>query len=337
MNNREQNLNIRSSIIACIRKFFVGSGFVEVDTPAIQVSSGGDRHARGLMIDMHRDLSEEPITRYLQTSPEFSMKKLLAKGYAKIFQICHVFRNGEVGPFHHPEFTLLEWYREGADYQDIMKDTEDLVSTITHNIPPKTAGFYGASDNARKVWNRLSVVDAFSRYANINILSMFSEDGTLDTVRFKCEAARSGVYCSDNDHWDDIFYRVVLEKIEPKLVGRPPTFFIDFPLPVGALAKRNHLNRKICERTELYVCGLEIGNGFSELCDPAEQLERFRIDHEYITKVYGTAPPIDYELIDSLQSLESAAGMALGVDRLIMLISGAKDIKEVLWLPLDLR
>jgi lysyl-tRNA synthetase class 2 len=241
-----------------------------------------------------------------------------------------------VSPFHHPEFTLLEWYREGADYNAIMRDTQNLFAALIEKIQPRTKGFFGDFQTQKVAWDKLTICDAFTQYAKMDILSTFAEDGTLYEEKLRREATKSGVYCSKNDHWDDIFYRVLLEKVEPQLSGKPPTFLVDYPLPVGALAKRSGSDRKVCERAELYVCGLEVGNGFSELCDPKEQLERFENDYEYISKVYGKAPPIDYELIEALNSIQSAAGMALGIDRLLMLFTGATDIKEVLWLPMTL-
>lgn len=334
---RKPNLKIRARAIGAIRQYFNDQGFTEVETPAIQVSPGIDSHIQPFDVSLEGPFDECKMQRYLHTSPEFSMKKLLAAGEEKIFQICHVFRNKEAGRLHMPEFTMLEWYRANENYGAIIDDVAKLVSCAATATDQSYLRHKSFRTEVSGSWSKLTVADAFQQFADIDLLSHVDENGDGLSEKFIATASAVGVACKEGDQWDDVFHRVMMTKIEPALSSGAPVLLIDFPNPVGALARNKATDPRVCERVEAYVCGLELANGFSELTDPREQRRRFERDQAVFARLYGKPPPIDEDFLDALVEMPESAGMALGIDRLAMLLTGADSIDDVLWSPIRLE
>lgn len=332
---RQPVLHLRARVLHAIRAFFHNQGFVEVETPVLQVSPGIERHIRPVAAEVRCGAGGEKVSRFLHSSPEFAMKKLLSAGETRIFQICHVFRDGEVGRLHQPEFTMLEWYRTDATYEQLMADVERLVKEVAIAASAPSLSFDNHRWSTDSAWHRTTVADAFRDLAGIDVLATLERD-TMDREGLRAAAIEAGVRTGDQESWDDIFHRVMLEKVEPVLASKGAAFLYDYPAPVGALARRSDDDPRICERVEAYVCGVELANGFSELIDADDQRRRFEADRDHFAMNYGAAPPIDESFLTALQAMPQSAGMALGVDRLIMLLTGAPDVASVQWAPLDL-
>lgn len=325
---RRPNLAARAAIRRRLQDWFAARDFAEVETPALQVSPGlePNLHAFGTSL-VAPDGSVSAL--YLHTSPEFAMKKLLAAGEPRLFQLARVFRNGERSDTHHPEFTMLEWYRAGADYTALMDDATDLLRAAADGGVFRRAGL--VCEPALKP-ERLTVAEAMQRHAGIAI-----EPGREDVSALRREAERIGVRATAGDSWHDLFFRIFLERVEPQLGHPAPTFICDYPASMAALARRKPSDPRVAERVELYVCGVELANGFSELTDPAEQRRRFIADKAAREAMTGESYPVDEDFLAALGAMPAAAGMALGFDRLVMLATGANRIDDVLWLPVAER
>ncbi len=323
----------RGHILRALRRWFDEQGFVEVETPALQVSPGMEVHLKAFATEIESPNAARAQL-YLHTSPEFAMKKLLAGGVPRLFQFARVWRNGERSNLHHPEFTMLEWYRAEADYEALMDDCEALLRAAL-----------AASGEARLVWQdirsdpsqpfeRLSVAEAFQRHAGIDLLATAPDPHAPDAKALGSAAARAGIKPRDSDSWEDIFFRVLLERIEPRLgVGRP-TILCDYPVSMAALSRPKAGDPRLAERFELYACGVELANAFGELTDATVQRRRFEADRATRQALYGAAYPIDEDFLAALEhGLPACAGIALGFDRLVMLATGAARIDDVLWLP----
>ena len=327
---------IRGQVIRTIRDYFDKQDFCEVDTPALQVCPGMEVHLRAFSTEMVSPLGDVPQTRHLHTSPELSMKKLLVAGMPKIYQICHCFRNEERGQTHLPEFTMLEWYRTGTDYTEMMTDTENIVKACAKQCNIKSLRYGMSECDPFQKWERLTVAEAFEKYAGVDILSTLDKDPAVlpRPDLLKKQAQQKGIWCSPKDTWEDIFFRMMMEKIEPFLGHKVPTILYDYPTCLGALARRKPTDEKVCERFEAYVCGVELCNAFSELTDVAEQRRRFETDQKTKQRLYGYTYPIDEDFLDALAyGMPAASGNALGVDRLIMLICGTNDIQNTCFVP----
>lgn len=294
---KQQILFHRARILRSIRAFFVSDAFLEVETPL---------RLPGNAPELHID-AEPAGDWFLQTSPELCMKRLLAAGCPKLFQICHCWRQGERGRRHLPEFTLLEWYRGGADYQALMNDCQMLLRYL---VPQGQLTWQGQSIDLASRWERLTVEEAFRRHADC---------GSLEAL--------------EADRFDEL----LVGKVEPNLGRETPTLLCDYPLPLGALARRKQDDPRWAERFELYIAGIELANGFSELCDPVEQVQRFAREEEDRRQVGKPPYPVPTNFLRELGQLKSAAGIALGIDRLVMLLTDSKDIAEVVaFTPEDL-
>ena len=324
-------LRQRGRILAAIRAWFAGEGFVEVETPALVASPGIEPYLNAFATEIQGARGGRG-TLYLHTSPEYAMKKLLVAGEARIYQLARCYRNRERGPTHHPEFTMLEWYRAGADYRDIMRDCEGLLRAAVGD-----KGVYrwkGIACDPRLPWDYISVAEAFTRHAGIDLLATASDPLRPDATRLAAEARRIGVAPSDSDTWDDVFFRVFLERIESKLGSPSPTILYDYPISMAALSRVKESDPRLAERFELYVAGLELANAFGELTDAGEQRRRFYDDQAKRLAMTGSAYPLDEDFLAALEhGMPPAAGIALGVDRLVMLATGAEDIELVLWVP----
>jgi lysyl-tRNA synthetase class 2 len=331
---RRANLAVRARVLGAVRDFFAASGYVEVDTPALQVSPGLEPHLKAFATLLHDPQGASAGRRYLHTSPEFAMKKLVVGGMGRIWQLAHVYRDGEQSATHHPEFAMLEWYRAGAGYRDLMGECEALLRAVQIASGGEALRWKGRSADARKPWQRLSVAEAFERHAGIDLLATAPEPERPDAGLLGAAAARIGIAPHPGDDWETLFFRVFLERIEPHLGIAAPTILYDYPLALAALSRRKPGDPRLAERFELYVCGLELANAFGELIDPVEQRRRFLADQARKQALYGETYPIDEDFLAALDhGLPECAGIALGFDRLVMLATGADHIEEVLWAP----
>lgn len=337
---RRENLDVRQRVMRALRCVFQAEGFVEVETPILQVSPGNEPHLHPFATQLNSPHPDEPSrTLFLHTSPEFAMKKLLVAGLPKIFQFAHVFRNGERSSRHHPEFLMLEWYRAEADTQAIMADCEALVRAAARasNVHTFTVGANGAacSCDPFSAWERLSVADAFTRYAGIDLLKTTPVPLVPDAGLLAEQIRHSGVVrVAEADSWEDLFFRVLGEVIEPLLGCERPTFLCDYPISQAALARPHPHDPRLAERFELYIGGLELANAFGELTDANEQARRFYADAALKERLYGEKVPVDEDFLNALRfGMPASAGIALGVDRLVMLCTGTTVIEDVLWCP----
>jgi lysyl-tRNA synthetase class 2 len=322
---RRPMLECRQLVLRATRGVFESEGFAEVETPALQISPGMEVHLHAFKTRFENLHSGEASDYYLHTSPEFAMKKLLVAGMPKIFQIAHVFRNGEHSSRHHPEFSMLEWYRAGAGLAEIKQDCVTLVRAAAKAAGIKTF----ATCDPFQEWETLSVPDAFRRHAGIDLMATVDDANLL-----REQVARAGLRATAEDTWDDLFFRVMGEKIEPFLGKTRPTFLCDYPVSMAALARPKSCDPRLAERFELYICGIELANAFDELTDANEQIRRFKADSAAKQRLYGIQYPIDEDFIAALRTgMPASAGIALGFDRLVMLCAGAAHIEDVLWAP----
>jgi len=331
---RRGRLEQRGRILDAVRGFFAARGYIEVETPALQVSPGLEPHLRAFETELHDPRDGRGVKRYLHTSPEFAMKKLLVAGMPRIWQLAHVFRDGEHSATHHPEFAMLEWYRAGASYRDLMDECAALTGACQDAADAKALVWRGHTADARRPWRRLSVAEAFQEHCGLDLLATAPDPLAPDVVRLAAAARHLGIAPHAGDDWEALYFRVFLERIEPVLGLGVPTILYDYPLSMAALSRRSPSDPRVAERFEVYVCGLELANAFGELTDPAEQRRRFLADQAKKRALYGVTSPIDEDFLAALdRGLPECAGIALGFDRLVMLATGAADIEEVLWAP----
>jgi len=330
------NLKKREKILTLIRKFFHSENFMEVDTPILQISPGIDTHIHVFKTTMKDPLTEEYHDFYLNTSPEFAMKKLLATKtdeMSKIFQITKAFRNENISKRHLPEFTILEWYRTKSSYIDLMNDCENLIKGIATKLNIFDVQFENYKCNLNCEWEKISIDEAFKKYAGFDISDAIDNPENPSTDAIKSFAKKLNINVSQSDTWQDIYYKIMLEKIEPNLGINVPTFLYDYPISEAALSKQSEKHPGFSERFELYIANIEIANAFTELTDPTEQLKRFKTELANKQKLYGYTVPIDFDFIEALKDMPDSAGIALGVDRLIMLFCNAKCIEDISFVP----
>lgn len=337
---RLPHLAVRNKAAAALRIWFAGQGFVEVETPALQLSPGLEPQLRAFATRLYEPFEEnvDGQTLYLHTSPEFAMKKLLAGGMERIFQLSKVWRNAERSALHHPEFTMLEWYRAAAGWREAAADCEGLVRAALAAVPDEAGALPRLNRgavlcDATGDWDYLSVAAAFEKYAGIDLLPTIAKPDRPDRTALAKAAAHAGVRTAESDAWEDIFHRIMLEKIEPLLGADVPTVLYSWPAPLAALARIDPDDARLAERFEIYVCGVELANGFGELTDADEQRRRFEADIEKKRTLTGETYPIDEDFLSALAAMPEATGVALGFDRLVMLMTGAARIEDVLWAP----
>jgi lysyl-tRNA synthetase class 2 len=288
-----KNLQLRACIIQAIRRFFVDRDYLEVETPIRIPAPATEAHIDAV----------ESGNWFLQTSPELCMKRLLAAGFPRIFQICKCFRLGERGRLHLPEMTLLEWYRADSSYRDMMNECETLIGHITREVSSKNMiSYQGSEIDLTPPWRRISVAEAFEKFTPMTM------DAALETDRFD---------------------EIMVEAIEPNLAQPQPIFLYDYPASRGALARLKPEDSRYAERFELYIGGLEICNAFSELTDPVEQRARFEREQDHRRQNGKPVYPIPEKFLAALEHMPAAAGNALGIDRLVMLFTDAKKIGDV--------
>jgi lysyl-tRNA synthetase class 2 len=307
-------------------------GFTEVEAAALNVSPGNEAHLHGFATEAITTGGER-ATLYLHTSPEFAAKKLLAAGETRIFDLARVWRNRERGPLHSPEFTMLEWYRTGEPYEQLMDDCAGLLALAAETAGTKAFAFRGLEVDPFAAPERVTVAEALERFAEVDLLSTVEAGGGTDRDGLAAQATAAGVRVADDDTWADVFSRLLVEKVEPRLGVGKATILCEYPISEAALARPKAGDPRVAERFELYACGVELANAFGELTDPAEQRRRFEIEMEEKARVYGERYPIDEELLSALAVMPEACGSALGFDRLVMLATGASRIEQVQWTP----
>ncbi|MEJ0074550.1 MAG: EF-P lysine aminoacylase EpmA [Alphaproteobacteria bacterium] len=325
--DRRPFLAARNRIKAAVRAWFTARHFFEAETAILQVSPGNEAHLHAFATDLVAgDLSRTPL--YLHTSPEFAAKKLLAAGEPRLFTFARVFRNRERSALHHPEFTMLEWYRANEPYGTLIEDCAGLMRAAAEAAGTRRFAFRGREADPFGVPERTTVAEAFRRYAGIDLLAMLDDRDALATA-----AKGLGMRVAEDDTWADVFSRIVVEKIEPNLgIGRA-TILDEYPVSEAALARPTAHDSRVAERFELYVCGVEIANAFGELTDAAEQRRRFEAEMAEKERVHGERYPLDEDFLAALAQMPPASGIALGFDRLVMLATGAQRIEQVLWTP----
>ena len=324
----------RGRLKAAIRARFGALGFTEVECGALVVSPGNETHLHAFETRLTGpDAASRAL--YLHTSPEFAAKKLLAAGEEKIFDFARVFRNRERGRLHAPEFTMLEWYRAREDYSAVIADSLALLKLAADVTEAKVLRHREAECDPFAEADRLTVAEAFTHLAGIDLLGTLSADGVGDEHALRSRARRGGIDVSDDDDWSDMFAKILTLRVEPNLGLERPCILYEYPVCEAALARVSARDARVAERFELYACGVELANGFGELTDPAQQRARFEIEMAKKERVYGTRYPLDEEFLAALAHMPPAGGVALGFDRLVMLATGAPNIDTVLWTPLS--
>jgi lysyl-tRNA synthetase class 2 len=330
--DRRPALLARGRIVAALRAWFAAEDFIEVETGALQVSPGNETHLHAFATTLLApDGAASPF--YLRTSPEFACKKLLAAGERRIVEFAKVFRNRERGALHAPEFTMVEWYRAGEPYEALMTDCAALLARAAEAAGTKEFRFRGRVADPFAKPERLTVADAFAKFVGIDLLATLP-DGKPDRTLLANAAQAAGIRIADDDRWGDIFSRVLVERIESNLgIGRA-TILDEYPAEQAALARTSRKNPCVAERFELYVCGVELANGFAELTDAAEQRRRLEREMTEKARLYGERYPLDEDFLAALSQMPQACGIALGLDRLVMLATGASRIDQVQWAPI---
>ena len=328
---RRPLLLARNRIRRAIGDWLEADGFLDVDPAALAISPGNEAHLHAFET---RQIGNDGSARamYLHTSPEFAMKKLLAAGEERIFTFAHVWRNREHTRTHSPEFTMLEWYRAGADYRVLFDDCAAFMRLAAEAAGAEVFRSGGATCDPYAAPEIMSVAEGFAEYAGIDLLA--TTDGIdTDAPALRAQIEAKGIRLSDDDTWSDMVSRVLVEKVEPHLGHARPLILDRYPAPEAALARRAADDPREAERFELYACGVELANGFGELTDPVEQRRRFGLEMDEKARVYGERYPLDEDFLAALAHMPPASGCALGFDRLVMLATGAPRINEVLWTP----
>ena len=332
--DRRPRLLARARAASLLRRRFEAEGFIEIEPATLQVSPGNETHLHGFATEM---IGPDGVahTAYLHTSPEFELKKLLAAGEARIFAMSRVFRNRERGALHSPEFTMVEWYRVGEQLETLMRDCAEMLALAAEAAGAATLRFRGRTADPFLPPERSTVRDAFLEFAGIDIFDTLPTDSgdEPDRDRLAGQAARRGLRVADDDSWSDIFSRILVEKVEPRLGLGRAVFLTDYPACEAALARVSPNDPRVAERFELYACGVELANAFGELTDPIEQRRRFEADMRIKARVYGEAYPLDEDFLAALGEMPESSGAALGFDRLVMLACGADRIEDVQWTP----
>jgi lysyl-tRNA synthetase class 2 len=317
--DRQGFLRRRGLLTQATRAFFLARGYSEVETPYAVPAPGEEVHLQTFSTErVATDGARQKL--WLNTSPEFAMKRLLVAGAGPIFQLARVWRNGEGSALHAPEFTMLEWYRPGADFAELMDETEQYLRSV---LPPVVTR--GGISTDLSTFERLTVAEAFSRYADADLLGTLGDEVAL--------AISSGALLRDSETWEDLFFRLLVERVEPRIGREHPTFLTHWPSAQAALAVRDPDDPRVALRFELFVCGVELANAFEELTDVEEQRARFVADRNRRHALYGEDWDLDEDFLAALaHGMPRSGGLALGFDRLAMIATGADTISQVLWL-----
>jgi lysyl-tRNA synthetase class 2 len=308
-------LKARAEILQKIRDFFAARQVLEVETPLLSSAATVDLHIHNFVSNYEQFGNPTQQTLYLQSSPEFAMKRLLAAGSGSIYQLCKAFRNGDHGRQHNPEFTILEWYRLDFSHHDLMNEVDDFFQIILHTQPAQ----------------RYSYAEIFQQYLKID-----PHQASINDLQNCASQHQLHTSLSNTDKHDDWLNLLLTHLIEPHLGLEQPTFIYDFPSSQAALARIRPGNPDVAERFEVYIKGMELANGYYELTDPVEQQHRFQQYRAYCERLDLQPPPVDQRLLDALtHGLPPCAGVALGVDRLIMLAMETAQIEDVIAFPLE--
>ncbi len=322
---RLQRLQQRAQLLTATRRFFDRRSFLEVDPPVMALSPGLELHLDAVEVHLRQGMGGAPVVRHLVTSPEYHCKRLLSAGLERIYSLGHVFRSGERGQWHNPEFTMLEWYRAGGSWQQIVRDFQALA-----RAGQKAVGGTSTTLDLRGRWPVLSVRQAIQRFAD------FDPGRADDEALVKRRARAAGLQVDARDTVADVLVRALAERVEPRLVDFPAVVIADWPLCMASLARPNPLKPWLAERFEIYLGGVEIANGFGELVDPQEQRRRFLADLALRQATDRPVYPIDERFLRALEDgVPTSAGVAVGVDRLLMLLLGERDIEAVLPFPFE--
>lgn len=323
-----QKIRARSEVVRSIRRWFDGQGFAEMITPRLVGLPGQEPYLDPFWTEVRRPESGDKYPAALITSPEYAMKRLLAEGMDKIYDLGPCFRNDE--PWdgsHDPEFLMLEWYRRDAGLNELMDDTEAM---IRHVASVADSGFAMPEDK----FKRMTVEEAWMTYASVELATLLEDRAAMAELCSK----RFSQTVSPDDTWDDLYFKIFLSEIEPKLgwsesKAPEPVFLYRYPASMAALARRSSDDPRWADRVELYIGPFELANGFAELCDPDEQRARFMEEQELRKKVGKPTWPLDEKFLASLPKMGNAAGIAFGVERLAMLLTGSESINEILPFP----
>jgi lysyl-tRNA synthetase class 2 len=330
--DRRPALLARNRIEMAMRGYFASHDFLLVDPPGLQRSPGNETylHAFATQLIGNDGVAE---TRYLHTSPEFSMKKLLAAGEKRIASLGHVWRNRERTATHHPEFTMLEWYRAAEPYTAVMDDCVALIRIAAETAGAKRLRWRGREADPFVPAERISVADAFARYAGVDLLSTMAADGATDAEALAAAVKAAGMAVPAEYTWSYLFTRVLTERVEPQLGNGQITILDRYPASEAALARRAKDDPRVSERFEVYACGVELANGFGELTDASEQRRRFGLEMDEKERLFGERYPVDEDFLAALTKMPEASGIAMGFDRVVMLALGAPRIDDVIWVP----
>ncbi|WP_018303286.1 EF-P lysine aminoacylase EpmA [Wenxinia marina] len=327
--DRRPLLLARNRIVAAVRDWFAAEGFTEVEPAGLAVSPGNEAHLHAFQT-LALDDAGGAAARYLHTSPEFAMKKLLAAGETRIFALSKVWRNRERGPLHASEFTMLEWYRAGAPYEALMEDCAAILSRAAEAAGSGVLRWRSAECDPFAAPERVALHEALAAATGIDLLATIRDDGTTDRDAL---AAAAGPMAAADDDWSDILSKLLVAHVEPRLGHGRATVLDRYPAAEAALARRVPGDPRLAERFELYACGVELANGFGELTDPAEQRARFEAEMDLKAARYGERYPLDEDFLAALSAMPPASGIALGFDRLVTLATGAPGVEAVMWTP----
>ncbi len=326
-----KNLLIREQVIDGIREYFKTNGFHEVETPLLVKYPGTEPYLEVFETEL-RVQNHSQQRGFLLTSPELAMKKILSAGFGSIFQICKSFRNEEgLSSFHNPEFTILEWYRINADYTDVMNDFEGLMLFLLEKLGSRNnvLTYQGKEYNLSQPWLRISVAEAFEKFAGIDTETLLTHEKLVVVAQAKGYSVNAG------SPWEEVYNLIFLNEVEPHLGQEQPTFLYDYPASQAALSKRKADDPRFAERFELYLAGLELGNAFTELTDSVEQRSRMEADLDERQSAGKTDYGIDDDFINCLEFMPETGGIAVGVDRLVMLFADAASLKDTLFFPVE--
>lgn len=326
---------VREKVIDAIRAYFKSAGFHEVETPKLLPQPSTEPFLE--VFETQLKFAEGDVYRaFLPSSPEFSLKKLLAAGIGSCFEIYKSFRNGEGrSSRHNPEFTILEWYHTPGDYTDVMRDTEELFQSIHKTVfgkknPNFTLPYQGKTYSLKTPWERISVAQAFQKFANIDTETLLLEEKLLSASKKK------GYTIEADTTWEQIYNQIMFNEVEPHLGTNTPTFLYDYPISQAALSKKKVNDPRFAERFEVFLAGFELGNAFSELTDWKEQEQRCLADLALRRILGKTDFGMDTDFIDALKmGMPPSGGMAMGVDRIAMLFADVASVSEVLFFPID--
>lgn len=314
-------LRRRQLMLKAIRSFFDAKDYLEVETSYLVQAPGEEVH-----LEPFHTIYETPQgdkqSLFLHTSPEFAMKRIMAELHQPVYQLARVWRNKEGGATHSPEFTMLEWYHPHCSLAELMDETEQLCKILF----PQQIYYQNQKIRFDASFERLTIQEAFQKFVGVDILSLSDDPKKL----------ADAVGCSLRQHetWEDLFFRLLLERIEPNIGRDRPTFLMHWPVQQAALAKINPSDPRVALRFELYAGGLELANAFEELTDPIEQKKRFVTDRKQRALLYPDAPTweVDEAFLQALPKMPPCSGIAVGVDRLVMLATGVKNIQDILWM-----